>query len=174
MDQDKLCRLVESLLFVSDGPLELTRIQQILEIEREELDNAVATLARSYENRGIALQRKGDALQLASAPEAAPYVDKLLGVQQSVKLSTAALETLAIVAYRQPITRAAIEAIRGVNSERALGTLQARGLVCEVGRLETIGRPMLFGTTFEFLEYFGLRSLEELPPLEIVGKTTEG
>lgn len=168
MDPAKLSRLVESLLFVSDGPLELERMQQILEVERGDLDAAVAALTESYKNRGISLQRKGEALQLATAPEAAPYVDRLLGIQQSVRLSSAALETLAIVAYRQPITRAAIETVRGVNCDRALSTLQARGLVCEVGRLETIGRPMLFGTTFEFLEYFGLESLEQLPPLEKV------
>ncbi len=162
----ELSGLIESLLFVSDGPLEIAKIQQILEAERGEIDEAITGLAESYKDRGICLQRKGDSVQLATAPEAGPYVDKLLGVQQSVKLSPAALETLAIVAYRQPITRSSIESVRGVNCDRAVSTLQARGLICEVGRMESIGRPVLFGTTFEFLQYFGLETLDQLPPLE--------
>ncbi len=158
--------LIESLLFVSDGPLEIGKIQQILEADPAEIDEAIDILAESYRDRGICLQRTDGALQLATAREAGPYIDKLLGVQQSAKLSSSALETLAIVAYRQPITRSAIEAIRGVNCDRAVSTLQARGLIREVGRMESIGRPILFGTTFEFLQYFGLENLGQLPPLE--------
>lgn len=166
VEQEKLCSLVESLLFVSDGPVELAKMRQILEVEAEEIELAVASLTENCRSRGVRLQRKGDAVQMVSAPEAGPYVEKLLGIQQSTKLSGAALETLAIVAYRQPITRSSIEAVRGVNCDRAISTLQARGLICDVGRLETIGRPILYGTTFEFLQYFGLENLEQLPPLE--------
>jgi len=158
--------LLESLLFVSDGPASLRRLAQVLEVTAEELEEAVQSLARSCQNRGIRLQRHGDHVQLASAPEASAYVERLLGTQQAGKLSPAALETLAIVAYQQPVTRATIEAIRGVNSDRVLSTLEARGLISEVGRQETAGRPVLFGTTFEFLQYFGLESLEQLPPIE--------
>jgi len=104
---------------------------------------------------------------LVSAPEAAPYVERFLGLSLSGKLSAAALETLAIIAYKQPITRPQIEAIRGVNSDGALRTLMSKGLIEEVGRLDSVGHPILFGTTFEFLQYFGLSSLSELPPLEI-------
>ncbi|MCL5264824.1 MAG: SMC-Scp complex subunit ScpB [Chloroflexi bacterium] len=166
MEPKNLRNAVESLVFASDGPLELSRLQRILEIERDELEQAIAALAEEYAERGIRLQRHGDSLQMVSAPETTPYLEKLLGVQQSVRLSRAALETLAIVAYHQPITRPAIETVRGVNCDRALSALQARGLIREVGRLETAGRPILFGTTFEFLQYFGLESLDQLPPLE--------
>lgn len=166
VEREELCCLVESLLFVSDGPVKLSKIQEILEVARAEVEAAVNLLAERCKVRGVRVQRKGDAIQMVSAPESTQYVEKLLGVQQSTRLSTAALETLAIIAYKQPITRASIEAIRGVNCDRALSTLQARGLICEVGRLETIGRPILFGTTFEFLQYFGIETLEELPPLE--------
>jgi segregation and condensation protein B len=109
------------------------------------------------------LQRQGDGLQLVTHPRAAAVVQRFLGLETSARLSTAALETLAIVAYRQPVTRAHIEAIRGVNPDYALATLTARGLVEEVGRLNAVGRPALFGTTFEFLRAFGLRSLDDLP-----------
>ncbi|MBI4321539.1 MAG: SMC-Scp complex subunit ScpB [Chloroflexi bacterium] len=169
MELDQLCCLVESLLFASDGPIEVSRLQQVLEVEKDQLDQALEVMAAQSHARGIRLQRLGQAVQVVTAPEAAPYVEKLLGVQQNGRLSPAAIETLAIVAYQQPITRAGIEAVRGVNSDRALTTLQARGLVAEVGRLDTVGRPMLFGTTFEFLQCFGLDSLDQLPPLQEEG-----
>jgi segregation and condensation protein B len=102
---------------------------------------------------------------MVSSPEAAPAIERLLGLSHSAKLSSAALETLAIIAYRQPITRAQVEAIRGVNSDSVIRTLLARSLVVPVGQLEQAGRPELLGTTFEFLQYFGIRSLEELPSL---------
>jgi len=164
MERADLARIIESLLFVSDQPLEMGRLEQVLEVPREALDEAVAALAGECTGRGVRLQRHGESLQMVTAPEVAPYVEKLLGVQNAAKLSPAALETLAIIAYEQPVTRARIEAIRGVNCDRALATLLARGLVAEVGRLETVGRPALFGTTFEFLQYFGLESLSALPP----------
>lgn len=165
MEQPGLPQLVESLLFVSGEPLEVRRLQQLLEVEREPLEQAIEALAQQCQSRGLRLQRNGEALQLVTAPEAAPFVEKLLGFPGSAKLSPAALETLAVIAYEQPVTRARIEAIRGVNCDRALATLQARGLICEVGRLETVGRPVLFGTTFEFLQYFGLEAVDQLPPL---------
>jgi segregation and condensation protein B len=105
---------------------------------------------------------------MVTAPDCASYVERFLGLQFSGKLSTAALETLAIVAYRQPITRAQVEEIRGVNCEGVLRNLVARGLVEELGRLDRAGRPILYGTTFEFLQYFGLSDLTELPQVEEV------
>ncbi|MCL5961472.1 MAG: SMC-Scp complex subunit ScpB [Chloroflexi bacterium] len=158
--------LLESLLFVSDGPVAIRRLAQALETTDEEVKLAILGLAETCQGRGIRLLRHGDSLQLISAPEAGPYVERLLGLEQSSKLSSAALETLAIVAYQQPVTRATIESIRGVNSDRAISTLLARGLVCEVGRLESVGRPILLGTTFDFLQYFGIEDLTQLPPLE--------
>lgn len=157
--------LLESLLFVSDGPVTIRRLAQVLETTEEQVKQAVQALALTCQRRGIRLLRHGDSLQLVSAPEATLFVERLLGMEQSSKLSSAALETLAIIAYQQPVTRATIESIRGVNSDRAVSTLLARGLVCEVGRQETVGRPILFGTTFDFLQYFGLEDLAQLPAL---------
>lgn len=171
MELQKLKGVVESLLFVSDGPANLAQLQHTLEVERELLEEALRALDRDYKERGLRLQRKDDAVQLVSAPEAAAYVEKFLGLQLDSKLSSAALETLAIIAYRQPVTRADIEEVRGVNPGRALASLLARGLVEVVGRREGAGRPMLFGTTFRFLEHFGLQSLAQLPPLEVDGVT---
>jgi segregation and condensation protein B len=165
VDQDRLQQLIESLLFVSDEPMEIGKLALVIEAPAEDVDAAIEALAEATRDRGVRLQRQGRRVQLVTDPAAAPYVERLLGVQASNRLSTAALETLAIVAYRQPITRARIEAIRGVNCDRAVATLQSRGLIEEIGRLEAVGRPMLYATTFDFLQYFGLHSLAELPLL---------
>jgi segregation and condensation protein B len=113
------------------------------------------------------VQRYGHKVQLVSAPEATAYIERFLGLATPAKLSTPALETLTIIAYRQPITRPEIEAIRGVNSDGVLRTLLSKGLIEEVGRLDTVGHPALFGTTFEFLRYFGLEDLSALPELAL-------
>jgi segregation and condensation protein B len=123
------------------------------------------------QGRGLRVQLVGNTAQFVSAPENARFVAALLGLPTQVKLTTAALETLAVVAYRQPITRSQIEFIRGVNSDRALASLLQHGLVIEVGRAATVGRPALFGTTAEFLQQFGLTSLDALPKPEV--STTE-
>jgi segregation and condensation protein B len=157
--------LLESLLFVSAEPVELARLEQALGLGRDELESALARLSDGCQSRGVRVQRLDETVQLVSAPESATVIERFLGVQVKTRLSPAALETLAIIAYRQPVTRTQIELLRGVNCERALTTLLARGLVAETGRAETVGRPVLFGTTLEFLEYFGLASLSELPPL---------
>jgi segregation and condensation protein B len=157
--------LLESLLFVSAEPVDLARLEQTLGLGRDDLESALARLNDICRTRGVRVQRLGETVQLVSAPESATTIERFLGVQAKSRLSPAALETLAIIAYRQPATRTQIEGLRGVNCERALATLIARGLVAEVGRAETVGRPVLFGTTIEFLEYFGLNDLGELPPL---------
>ncbi len=161
-----LAAIVESLLFVADAPVSVSHLAEALERDEGDVEAALQTLAEDYAGRGVRLQRKGNRVQLASAPETAPVIERFLGLSQSGKLSAAALEALAIVAYEQPITRPQIEAIRGVSSDGVLRTLLSKGLIEEVGRLETVGHPVLFGTTFEFLQYFGLSSLAELPPLE--------
>ncbi|MCL4459572.1 MAG: SMC-Scp complex subunit ScpB [Chloroflexi bacterium] len=166
MDLQQLQCLIESILFVATEPVELSRLQGVLGVDQEHLEEALHLLGDACRQRGLRLQRIDNTVQLVTASEAAPYVEKFLDLQANSKLSSAALETLAIVAYRQPITRAGIEDIRGVNVDRALSTLQARGLIREVGRLPTVGRPILYGTTPEFLQYFGLESLDQLPPLE--------
>jgi len=154
-----------ALLFVADGPLDVSSLVRVLEVTPAELERAIAKL----ENEppvGLMLQRLGRSLQLATDPTAAEYVRRLRGQGETQRLSRAALEVLSVVAYRQPSTRADIERVRGVNSDHALETLLARGLIAELGRRESVGRPAIFGTTVEFLQLAGLRSLEELPPIE--------
>lgn len=158
--------LVESLLFVAEGPVPIASLARALEVDVQQIEEALNELKQEYSTRGFRLQRFRDKVQLVTAPEAAPAIEKFLGVDSSGHLSAAALETLAIIAYRQPITRPAIEAVRGVNCDGVIQTLVSRGLIQEVGRQETAGRPILYATTFEFLQHFGLRGVEDLPPLE--------
>lgn len=167
---------IESLLFVSGRPLERAELRKLLGVDDERLDTGLQALeyALASMSRGIRLQRLGEQVQLVTAPENARYVAALLGLPMSAKLTNAALETLAVIAYRQPITRSQIEAVRGVNSDRALASLLQHGLVAEVGRAQTVGRPALFATTSEFLQQFGLTSLEELPHMDLSRHTTEG
>jgi len=168
MDEVELQALVESLLFVADQPVTASQLAKALEVAESAVEEALAALDSMYVQGacGLRLQRHGKRVQLVSAPEAAGHVQRFLGLELSGPLSQAALEALAIVAYRQPVTRAQVETIRGVNSDGVLRTLAGRGLIEEVGRLEQVGRPILYGTTFEFLQHFGLRGLEELPLLE--------
>ncbi len=133
---------------------------------RETVERALTELEGRLARRGIRLQRYGDRVQLVTAPEAATVIERFLGLEGRLRLSRAAMETLAIIAYAQPITRPRIEAIRGVNSDSPLRTLLAAGLIEEVGRADSVGRPILYGTTFVFLQQFGLSSLEALPPLK--------
>jgi segregation and condensation protein B len=162
--------LIEALLFVAPAPIPLSKLAQVLEIAEESVHAALNLLADRYagERRGVRVIRRADRVHLTTAPEAAPYIEKFLGLDLSSKLSSAALETLAVIAYRQPLTRGDIEAIRGVNCDGVLKTLLARALVEPVGRLEQPGRPFLYGTTLQFLQYFGLEGLDRLPPLPSV------
>jgi segregation and condensation protein B len=162
-----LTAIVESLLFVADAPVPVSQLAEAAECEPRDIEKTLESLAEDYATRGVRLQRKGNRVQLVSAPRAAPYIERFLGLSLSGRLSAAAIETLAIIVYKQPVTRPQIEAIRGVSSDAVLRTLMSKGLIEEVGRLETVGHPVLFATTFEFLQYFGLDSLDELPPLEI-------
>jgi segregation and condensation protein B len=153
-----------ALLFAADEPLPLDDLARLLEIRQPVLQRVVRQLA-DQPPPGLLLQRDDDRLQLVTAPASARYIRRLRGLEDQARLSRAALEVLAVIAYRQPATRAEIEAIRGVNGDRALATLLARGLVAEVGRRDTVGRPVMFGTTLAFLEHLGLRSLDDLPTL---------
>ncbi len=173
MDQQQVESVLESLLFVADEPVAVSQLASVLEVEVKSIEEALERLRSAYSQRGLRIQRKGQRVQMVTAPEAAPYIERFLGLQLSGKLSTAALETLAIIAYQQPITRAQIEAVRGVNCDGVLRTLTRKGLVEEIGRLEQAGRPILYGTTFEFLQYFGLQDLAELPPIEAKGDEEE-
>ena len=168
-DATVVAAAIESVLFIAGRPLESADLCKLLEIDAEQLraglDMLEATCVEQL--RGVRLQRLGEQVQLVSAPENARYVATLLGMSTQVKLTTAALETLAIIAYRQPITRGQLESIRGVNCDRALQTLVQYALVHEVGRANTAGRPVLFGTTLEFLQQFGLSSLQALPAADL-------
>jgi len=158
--------LLESILFVSSGPVSTSRLATALEITNNAVYQLLDELEFQYQHRGLRLQWSGNAVQLTTAPEASAAIERFLGLEVTSRLSQAALETLAIVAYMQPITRPQVDEIRGVNSDGALRTLLSKGLIEEVGRMETPGRPILYGTTPDFLQYFGLVRLEDLPPLD--------
>ncbi len=166
---DKQCAAaLESVLFVSGRPLERTELRKLLALDEAHLVAGLQLLENELvrQERGIRLQRLGEQVQLVTAPENARYIAALLGLPMTAKLTSSALETLAVIAYRQPITRGQIEGVRGVNSDRALASLLQHGLVVEVGRAQSVGRPALFATTPEFLQLFGLTSLEQLPNLQ--------
>ncbi len=160
---------VEAVLFVAERPVTVSELARLLHASPDAVEDAVGAVEDRYQGGGLALQRHGDALQVVTDPGTAAVVQRFLGLEMSSRLSPAALETLAIVAYRQPVTRGQIEAVRGVNADGVLANLVARGLVETVGRAETIGRPLLYGTTFEFLRAFGLQALDELPPAGDLG-----
>ncbi|HKZ50355.1 MAG TPA: SMC-Scp complex subunit ScpB [Dehalococcoidia bacterium] len=162
---DNLPELVEGLLFAAAKPLPLPLLARTLEVEREELEEAVEALAWGLQGRGVRLQRSGDEVQMVTTPEIGPYIERLLGLRREGRLSPAALETLAIIACQQPITRGRIEALRGVNPEGAVAALKGRGLIQAVGRGSGPGRPLLYGTTMAFLEQFGLEQPQELASL---------
>lgn len=164
-EAEALPAVIESLLFVASEPVEVATLARSLGVRPSVVERALTQLSERLKCGGLRLQRSPAAVQLVTAPEWSRHVERFLGVSAEQPLSSAALETLAIVAYRQPVTRATIETIRGVNAERALATLRSRCLVEEVGRSESVGRPLLFGTTMQFLEHFGLESLGALPPL---------
>lgn len=160
--------ILEGLLFASgDEGITIKQAANVLDITEASVNHLIEELMYDYEHadRGIMIINSNDTYYLATKPEHSSYYKKLLETPQSTKLSQAALETLAIIAYKQPITRTEIDEIRGVKSDRAVQTLIVRSLIEEVGRKEGVGRPVLFGTTTDFLTYFGLTSLEELPPL---------
>ena len=156
---------LEALLFIAERPLSRREIATLAGIDRESVDTLMGDLEVALRDRGLRLVSAGEAVQLVTAPEAGSLIARYVGASGQ-KLTPAALETLAIVAYRQPVTRGAIERIRGVDSDYVLRTLVHRRLVVEQGRADTPGRPILYGTGFDFLERFGLISLDDLPPLE--------
>lgn len=161
--------ILESLLFAAgDEGLSLKQIAEVMEVDEIKANEIIEDLRREYsinDNRGIMMAQLAGTYQLATKKENANYLKKLVDSPNTSTLSQAALETLAIIAYKQPITRAEIEEIRGVKTERPLHTLMAKALIKDLGRSEGAGRAYLYGTTKEFLDYFGLKSLDELPKL---------
>ena len=158
--------MLEALIFASPQPVAPQALADVVDLSLEEVEAAVKELAAHLADRGLRLQRHRGRLQIVSAPEAAPYIEDLLGLDVNLSLSQAALETLAIISYAQPVTRPQIESIRGVSSDSVLRTLLLAGLIEKQGRADSLGRPILYGTTFEFLQQFGLNSPDDLPPLK--------
>ncbi|MCX8062004.1 MAG: SMC-Scp complex subunit ScpB [Anaerolineales bacterium] len=160
--------LIEALLFVSSGPVSPNQLAAALEIAPSQVEDALRDLESKLLSTEppsyLRLQKYQGRYQLTTAAEVAPFVEKFLGLDTTTRLTQAGLETLAIIAYRQPITRPQIEMIRGVNSDSVLKTLLSKGLIQEVGRAEAPGRPILYAVTTEFLQHFGFRSIDELPP----------
>jgi len=160
---------IEAILFVAPQPVTVQQLAEALATPMAEVEASLKILDQELQNgRGINLQRHEDRYQLTTAPELAEEIEKYLGLEATAHLSRAALETLAIVAYRQPITRPGVDAIRGVNSDGVMKSLLSKGLIQEIGRTEGPGRPILYGSTQDFLQHFGINSLEDLPPFELL------
>ncbi len=158
---------VEALLFVASGPVSVAQLAEVLDKTPDDIEASLSAIESWYRARGgLRLQRFGGRIQLTTAPEIAKVIEKYLGLEATARLSRAALETLAIIAYRQPITRPGIDAVRGVNSDGVLRSLLSKGLIQEAGRADGPGRPILYVITQEFLQHFGLSSLSELPPYD--------
>lgn len=161
--------VIESMLFVSGEPLSLRELSNNLEIKDKVIEEVIKEMMNEYEekSRGIKLISIDGAYQLVAKSENSDYIQKLLKKNKKHSLSQASIESLAIIAYKQPITRIDIDEIRGVKSESAIQKLVERGLIKDIGRLEVPGRPILYGTTDEFLRQFGLKTIKELPSLDL-------
>lgn len=162
---DNLARAIECLLFTSSEPLSVSRLCEVLETDRDTLEQALERLKGMIAESGLQVMEMAGGYVLATKPEYASYIQRLLQPAPT-RLSPQALETLAVIAYRQPMTRPEIDDIRGVNSQHAIATLVEKGLVTTVGRKDTVGRPLLYGTTPYFLTTFGLKDLRELPDID--------
>ena len=160
--------IIEAILFVSGNAVEKEDIRKAMSLTEEELDEALDTLQSEYdfERRGLRLLRFGAHVQLATRPDYAKYVENLLQPVQKQSLSQAIMETLAVIAYRQPVTKAEVEQIRGVKCDYSIQALAAKGLIEEAGRKEALGRPILYATTDSFLRHFCISSLDELPEID--------
>ena len=173
-DEKELEKILEALLLVAPGPVTPTQLGQALEISPKIVEKVLKSLEAEYiEHRGLRLQWHSDRVQITTAPEYGEVLENFLGLEATARLSRAALEALAIVAYRQPIIRPEIDSIRGVNSDGVMRSLLTKGLIEEIGRAEGPGRPILYGTTADFLQHFGLSSLKELPSFEEDEEETE-
>ena len=167
MAVENISAAIEAILFASGDSVERSRIAQALEITEKKVDEHISALIDDYNNaqRGITIIKLDSAYQMVSAKAYAPEIRTVMDLRRNTPLSQAALEVLAVVAYNQPVTKAFVEQVRGVDCSGVIGSLTAKGLVEEKGRLELPGRPLLYGTTENFLRCFSISSLEELPPL---------
>lgn len=158
---------IEALLFVAFEPVTPGQLATALDATPTQINNALDELDISLRTRGLRLQKHNGRVQMTTAPETSESIERFLGLEATTRLSRAALETLAIIAYQQPVTRPQVDSVRGVNSDGVMRSLLSKGLIQEGGRAEGPGRPILYSTTPEFLQHFGLGSLTELPPLEM-------
>jgi segregation and condensation protein B len=168
MDEREMMGVIESILFVSGDPVNAKDIAQILELDVRTVRKLMNKMCDcfNFERRGLQIVVVNDTYQLATRPEHGEYIEKYIGRERIQSLSQAGLETLAVIAYKQPVTKAEVEEIRGVRCDYVINTLVNRGFIHEVDRMDTPGRPILYGTTDLFLRSFGLTSLKELPPLK--------
>jgi len=175
MDKREIKSVIESLLFVWGEPLSVSDIADVLELSRKEIDNVIKEMMGefNYNRRGLQIIQIRDSYQLTTRSEHYDWISKLCTPKNDKKLSNATLETLSIIAYKQPITRMEVESPRGDKCDKSIRTLLQKELVKEVGRLERTGRPIVYGTTDDFLKYFGLTSLEQLPQLEDLHKVED-
>ena len=165
MEPNEIPQILEAILFVAGEPVAVADLAQALEVSELEIMHAVEELQRECERRGVTIHRYGDHLRMETRPEYAPYVERLLQPVQKQSLSQTAMETLAVIAYRQPTTKGEVEHVRGVKCDYSIQSLLNKGLIKEVGRKEALGRPILYATTDRFLEHFGISDIRELPPL---------
>ncbi|SES70181.1 condensin subunit ScpB [Natronincola peptidivorans] len=167
MERDEIKSILESILFVWSEPIAIKELSKALSLDIQEVETILRDMIDefNYNKRGIQIIKMNDYYQLSTRPEHYSYINKLLAPKMSKGLTQAALETLAIIAYKQPITKIEIEELRGVKCDKALSTLQEKNLIEEQGRLDKIGRPIIYGTTIIFLKTFGLKSIEDLPDI---------
>jgi segregation and condensation protein B len=164
---------LEALLFVAAEPVTPAQLAAALDVSPSVIERGLHELDASLSTRGLRLQRHAGRVQLTTAPQLAELIERFLGLEATTHLSRAALETLAIIAYQQPVTRPQIDSIRGVNSDSMMKSLLNKGLILESGRADGPGRPILYSTTPEFLQHFGLNSILEMPPLAPVAQPEE-
>ena len=172
MNIDEISAAIEAILFASGAPVECERIAAVLELDTATVIDCADKLIHKYktENRGIRIIRLNKSLQMCTDKQYGQYVRRVMDMKKNTPLSQAAMEVLAVVAYNQPVTKAFVEQIRGVDCSGVIGSLCLKGLVEEKGRLELPGRPLLYGTTDHFLRCFGIETLEGLPPIEKPGE----
>ena len=166
-------RAVEAILFAAGYPVKYEKLSEVMGLPQRDLRNLIEAMSRQYGNRGIQLLLFPDACQLATKEVFAPYIREALGIKRGGNLSASSLEVLAVVAYNQPVTRAYVDAVRGVDSAYAVSSLLDKGLIEAVGRLDAPGRPMLYSTTEKFLRVFGLRSILDLPETEALNVASD-
>lgn len=173
-DNLSLDSIIEALLFITPSPVTIQQLAAGTEHTQNEIEKSLQALRIRYENGGgLALQEHKGKYQITTKPVLGSTIEKFLGLQATSRLSRAGLEALSIIAYKQPVTRPQLDDIRGVNSDGVMKSLLSKGLIEEIGRAEGPGRPIIYGTTTEFLQYFGLNSLSEMPPLELGDEQAE-